>query len=157
MPLTAYTDIIPLIRAKKYLKLDDPELPHPDDDEVEEMINGALEFIEGYTNHIMYARDFTGHTGRIYNYPLNSITGFNEDDLSHYYQRNMDKCGIWPSYPDTVDYNAGYTELDQVPKSLVQAALQMLKVWYFESEKQVNTTLIPMSVMQTLDQKRRFV
>jgi len=157
MPLTSYLDIIPLERAKMYLRIDDPTEAHPDDSEIESMIKGAFRFIERYINHIMYARDFTGHTGRIYNYPLNSITGVNEADLSHYYQRNMDKCGISGSYPDTVDYNAGYLELEDVPDDLIQAALQMLKVWYFESEKQVNSTLIPISVMQSLDQNRRFV
>lgn len=157
MPLTSYLDIIPLIRAKTYLRIDDPTQPHPDDKEIESMIKGAFRFIERYTNHIMFAREFTGHTGRIYNYPLNSVTGLAEADLSHYYQRNMDKCGIWPTYAETVDYNAGYLELEDVPDDLIQAALQMLKVFYYESEKQQNSTLIPISVTQVLDTYRRFV
>jgi hypothetical protein len=33
----------------------------------------------------------------------------------------------------------------------------MIKVWYYESEKQVNTTLIPESVMQAIDVNRRFL
>ena len=129
-----------------------------DDDEIVSMIKGAFRFIERYTNHIMYAREFKGHKGRIYNWPVNTINGVEDQyPYAHYFQRNMDKCGIWPTYPDTVDYNAGYTELEDVPDDLIQAALQMLKVFYYESEKQVNSTLIPISVMQSLDQLRRFV
>lgn len=160
MPLTAYTDIISLERAKKYLRID-PGMDE-DNDEIVSMIKGAFRFIERYTNHIMYAREFTGHKGKIYDYPLNSVVGGTDTiDWDSYYQRNYDKIyGEYGTYiPATSisDYNAGYTELEDVPDDLIQAALQMLKVFYYESEKQVNSSLIPISVTQVLDTYRRFV
>jgi len=62
-------------------------------------------------------------------------------------------------FPDTktVDLNVGYETPDLVPDELIQAALQMIKVWYFESEKQVNSTLIPESVKEAIDVYRRFI
>ena len=33
----------------------------------------------------------------------------------------------------------------------------MIKVWYFESEKQVNSTLIPESVKEVVDLYKRFL
>jgi hypothetical protein len=61
-------------------------------------------------------------------------------------------------YPDvkTVDLSVGYG-VGEVPDELIQACLQMIKIFYYESEKQVNTTLIPESVKQIIDIYRRFL
>lgn len=154
--ITAYTDIISLSRAKNYLRIDDTLTE--DDEEITSMIKAAFQFIERYTNHIFIARDFSQYVPpKIYNYPINSVTGVDQVDWDHYYQRNMDKlCGEYTA-PTWTTYNAGYTDTDQVPEDFIQAALQIIKVWYFESEKQSNSTLIPISVTQSLDQLRRFV
>ena len=66
---------------------------------------------------------------------------------------------MYTIFPDvkTVDLNVGYETPDLVPDELIQAALQMIKVWYYESEKQVNSTLIPESVKEALDVYRRFI
>lgn len=154
--ITAYTDIISLSRAKNYLRIDDTLTE--DDEEINSMIKAAFQFIERYTNHIFIARDFSQYVPpKIYNYPINSVTGVEEEMWLHYYQRNMDKlCEDMPKALWTT-YNAGYTDTDQVPEDFIQAALQMIKVFYYESEKQVNSTLIPISVTQILDTYRRFV
>ena len=62
-------------------------------------------------------------------------------------------------YPDvkTIELNVGYIDPDNVPDEIIQSALQMIKVFYYESEKQVNSTLIPESVKMTLDSLRRFI
>lgn len=153
--ITAYTDIISFERAKTYLRIDE-DVANIDEQEIESMIKAAFLFIERYTCHLFGARDLSG-TKPIYNYPINSISGEpTEPDWSKYYQRNMDKLCYEPT--DTVyEYNAGYVNVEDVPDDFIQAALQMIKVWYFESEKQVNSTLIPISVTQVLDTYRRFV
>lgn len=158
MIITAYTDIVSLQRAKNYLRVDDTLTE--DDEEITSMIKGAFRFIERYTNHIFGARDFTNHSGKIYNYPINSIVGVDQFNWDNYYQRNYDKIyGEYGSFlPNSlVDYNAGYINSEDVPDDFIQAALQMVKVFYYESEKQVNSTLIPISVTMVLDSYRRFV
>jgi hypothetical protein len=157
--ITAYTDIITLSRARKYLRVDDTM--SEDDDEIVSMIKASFLFIERYTNHLFGARDLSQYVPpKIYNYPINSIEGVEQqdDDLSNYYQRNMDKlCYENRIVPVLTTYNAGYENVEDVPEDFIQAALQILKVWYFEAERQVNETLIPVSVRQVLDTYRRFV
>lgn len=147
----AYIDVITLETAKNYLKVDEDLID--DDALITSMINGALRFIEKRTNHIMFVQEkvYTGSCQvKVYDYPINSIvtdpTPFKVDFT------------LFTIYPDvkTVTLNVGYG-VDEVPDDLIQAGLQMIKVWYYESEKQVNTTLIPESVMQVIDINKRFI
>ena len=148
----AYIDVITLARAKNYLRID-TDLTE-DDTEITSMINGALRYIEKRTNHIMYAKDVT-YTGscqvKVYDYPINSVIT-NPAPIQYPYS-------LYVVLPDvkTVDLNVGYADPADVPDELIQAALQMIKVWYYESEKQVNSTLIPESVKEVIDIYRRFI
>jgi len=146
-----YLDVIALETAKNYLKVDEDLTD--DDALITSMINGALRFIEKRTNHIMFAQEkvYTGSCQvKVYDYPINSIV----TDPAPF---KVDFT-LFTIYPDvkTVTLNVGYG-IDEVPDDLIQAGLQMLKVWYYESEKQVNTTLIPESVMQVIDINKRFI
>jgi hypothetical protein len=147
----SYLNVISLQRAKDYLRVD---LGFNDDDlQIESMIKASLRFIEKRTNHIMYEQDKT-YTGvcqvKVYDFPINSIvtnpTPFNV---------NYSLFKIFPNDKEVV-LNVGYA-VGEVPEDLIEAALQMLKVWYYESEKQVNTSLIPMSVHEVLDIYKRFM
>jgi len=147
----SYLDVISLQRAKDYLRVD---LGFNDDDvQIESMIKASLRFIEKRTNHIMFEQDKT-YTGvcqvKVYDFPINSIittpTPFNV---------NYSLFKIFPNDKEVV-LNVGYA-VGEVPEDLIEVALQMLKVWYYESEKQVNTTLIPMSVHEVLDIYKRFM
>lgn len=151
----AYTDIIPLNRAKNYLRIDSTLTD--DDAEITSMINAALRYVERRTNHILFPRDNT-YTGpcqvKVYDYPINHtvlVSGAPEPFVVYY--------STFAVYPDskTVTLNVGYADPSMVPDELIQAALQMIKVWYYESEKQVNSTLIPDSVCEALDVYRRFL
>lgn len=148
----AYIDVITLERAKNYLRID---VDLTDDDiEITSMINAALRFIEKRTNHIMFARDIVYTQGcqvKVYDYPINSIV-----TTPAPYQVDF---STWVVFIDTktVELNVGYENAEDVPDELIQAALQMIKVWYYESEKQVNSTLIPESVKEAIDFYRRFI
>jgi len=147
----AYIDVITLETAKNYLKVDEDLTD--DDALITSMINGALRFIEKRTNHIMFIQEkvYNGSCQvKVYDYPINSIVTVPAPFKVDY--------SLFTIYPDvkTVTLNVGYG-IDEVPDDLIQAGLQMIKVWYYESEKQVNTTLIPESVMQVIDINRRFV
>lgn len=155
--ITSYLDIISVARAKIYLRIDDGM--NEDDNEIESMIKGAFLFIERYTCHLFGARDLEQFVPpRIYKFPINSIEDVPEEDLNNYYQRNMDKlCEEYRRAPKLVNFNAGYINTEDVPDDFIQAALQIIKVWYFESETKVNDTMIPVSVRMVLDTYRRFV
>lgn len=147
----SYLDVISLERVKNYLRVDSDLTD--DDNEINSMINASLRYIEKRTNHIMYEQDVV-YKGvcqvKVYDYPINSIV---TDPAPWFLERSM-----YTIFPDDkeVELNVGYA-LGEVPDELIQAALQMIKVWYYESEKQVNTTLIPESVKEVVEIYRRFL
>lgn len=155
--ITTYLDIITLERARIYLRVDDGM--NEDDAEIESMIKAAFLFIERYTCHLFGARELTQYVPpKIYKYPINSIDGEVVPDYNNWYQQNMDMlCEEYRRRSVLVSFNAGYVDTEDVPEDFIQAALQMIKVFYYESEKQFNSTLIPISVTQVLDTYRRFV
>jgi len=152
-----YLDIIALDRAKTYLRIDDGM--NEDDAEIESMIKAAFIFMQRYTNYIFIPTDIavTAYNScdewtKVYQYPINSMTPADA--------KNKVKPLYSLFYIDqSVDLylNVGYTDTADVPDDFIQCALQLIKVWYYESEKQANSTLIPISVTQVLDTYRRFV
>lgn len=149
-----YLDIITLPEAKIYLRIDDTQ--SITDDEIIQMIEGAISYVEKETNVIAYARDITydldeGERLRVYDYPINSVTGatlYQKKNLYSLYDKDGD---------DPVVLNVGFTDCEDYPKELKQAALQILKVWYYESETDQNSSLLPMSVKMAVDKNRRFI
>ena len=148
----AYIDVITLERAKNYLRIDTTLTD--DDAEITAMINAACSYIEKRTNLIFYPRNkvYKGSCQvKVYDYPINSIV---TTPTPFAYEQPM-----FTVYPDvkTVELNVGFTSPLDIPYELIQSCLQMIKVWYYESEKQVNTTLIPDSVKEAVDLNRRFI
>lgn len=155
--ISSYLDIISVERAKKYLKLDD-DTASADEQEIESMIKGAFRFLERVTNHIFVEREFTqldiqGYYAclptrvSVYNFPIISQNG----DIP------IQRWPLRSVYNYTpVTYVAGYASVTEVPDDFIQAALQMIKVWYYESEKEVNESLIPVSVKDVINTYRRF-
>jgi len=147
----SYLTVITLARAKNYLRIDSDLTD--DDAEITSMINASLRYVEKRTNRIMYPREETYKGScqvKVYDYPINSITTDPAPMMCDF--------STFAIFPDvkTVDLNVGYGA-GEVPDDLIQPALQMIKVWYYESEKQVNSTLIPESVKEALDVNRRFI
>lgn len=147
----SYLNVISLERAKNYLRLDTDMVE--DDSEIISMINAACLYVEKRTNHIFYAREisyFGACQTKVYDFPINAVIEATNPFVAHY--------ATFDLYPDakTVLLNVGYA-LGEVPDDLVQSCLQMIKVFYYESEKQVNSTLIPESVKQVIDVYRRFI
>ena len=152
--MTNYTDVISLERAKLYLKVD--ELQTVTDDEITSMINSALSFIEKRTGHIFKDKTKTYYSTAccnsvvVFDYPIdNTVT-----DLDIEYRQTN---AIVPTTFGSVTLSLGYADVDDIPNELIDAALQLLKVYFYESETQQNSTLIPMSVKEAIDVKRRFV
>lgn len=156
--MTNYTDVISLDRAKLYLKIDSGQTET--DDEITSIINSSLSFIEKRTNHIFKTRDKIYYKdcalvekATVYDYPINNPEGegFIENIV---YKTNK---AIVPTVNGFVTLNLGYSDVDDIPNELIDAALQCIKVWFYESEKQVNTTLLPLSVLEAIDVNRRFI
>lgn len=156
--MTNYTDVISLERAKLYLKVDASQTET--DDEITSMINSSLSFIEKRTNHIFKTRNKIYYKDcnlvektTVYDYPINNPEG--DGFISGIvYKTNK---AIVPTVDGFVTLNIGYSDVDDIPNELIDSALQLIKVWFYESETQSNTTLIPLSVMQSIDVNRRFV
>lgn len=147
----AYLDVISLERAKNYLRIDTSLTD--DDTEITSMINAACLYVEKRTNHILFPRDVVYNGScqvKVYDYPINSIV----TDPAPW----SVPFSLFTVFPDvkTVTLNVGYAT-NTVPDDLIQPALQIIKVWYYESEKQVNSTLIPESVKEALDLNKRFL
>lgn len=153
----SYLTVLPLATAKLYLRIDDAQ--NEDDLEITSMINSSLSYIEKETNHILFARekeyDLDEGCSRIYDYPINnqvSAETFETTRKALYTQYVAEDNTL-----DTLTLNVGYADPLNVPPELIDAAKQMLKVWYYEAEKQTNTTLIPEAVKQVINVNRRFI
>jgi hypothetical protein len=152
--MTNYTDVISLERAKLYLKLDAGQTET--DDEITSMINSSLSFIEKRTNHIfktknkIYYKDCAlVEQATVYDYPIQ-----NTGNLNIQYSTNK---AIVPTVNGFVSLTIGYDNLADIPNELIDSALQIIKVWFYEAEKQENTSLIPLSVLQAIDVNKRFL
>ena len=146
-----YNEILPLAEVKNYLRVDDDFTE--DDDAIERMVRSALGFIEQRTNHIFQLRENVEyfrndrHYLDIYDYPLTYSGDLTKLSYSNKVRFDADNV--------TID-SVGYASREDVPDALIEAALQMIKVLYFEAEKQSNTTLVPDNVHQILAAYRRF-
>ena len=146
-----YLEVLPLAEVKIYLRLEDDFLE--DDLSIERMIKSALQFIEKRTNHIFQLREnvtYSNECGKIvvFDYPVRFVNTDNVNIL--YYSDNI------KVFAESITANVGYLSLDDVPSALIDAALQMIKCFYFEAEKQANTTLLPENVLQIINTYRRF-
>ena len=144
-----YLEVLPLAEVKNYLRLEDDFTE--DDLAIQRMIKSALQFIEKRTNHIFQLRTDAKYTSNgncitVYDYPIR----YSGDDVVLYYS---DKVVF---HSKSIIADVGYLSIDDVPSALIDAALQMIKCFYFEAEKQVNTTLLPESVHQIINSYRRF-
>lgn len=146
-----YNEILPLAEVKNYLRVDDDFTE--DDQAIERMVRSALGFIEQRTNHIFQLRENVEYYRNnkqyldIYDYPITYTGDVTKLTYSNKLRFDADSVEI-----DSV----GYSTRASVPDALIDAALQMIKCFYYEAEKQANTTLVPDNVHQILAAYRRF-
>lgn len=149
-----YIEIISLNDAKQYLKVDDCQ--DQTDNEIIRMIKSSLSFIEKRTGHILKKRTNTYYALEhkeatvVYDYPIDNTVSLLDI-------RYRPLSAVVPTTNGKVELSVGYDSIDDIPSELIDAALQLIKVWFYESETQTNSTLIPKSVMEAIDVNRRFV
>jgi hypothetical protein len=144
----AYIDVLPLADVKNYIRVDIVE----DDADITMMINSAMEYIEKFTGHILYQRNMDylliNGCARVYDYPINdlvsptTVTGYLKPGYKFYQNTN--------TTDETLTLDMGYALASDVPDALLQVAKEMIKVWYFDQDKQIETSLIPNNVMNVL-------
>lgn len=147
--MSQYLDIITLEQAKLYLRIDDCQ--SETDTEIEQMIKSALAFCEKRTNHILFPRDkqyFGCVHVFVFDYPINNLPS--DAEQSQMYSKVYTSGG-------SVTLNIGYTDSEDIPSEIIDVALQIIKVWYYEAENKVNTSIIPATALEVLDTIRRFV
>ena len=144
---------ITIEQAKLYLRIDDT-LDPDQEAELQSMIDASETFIERKTGYILTPKDkLYGRSAdgciRVYDFPITEdLSGFDSEEKWNYTLiRNQ----------GSVLLNVGYATVSEIPQDLINAALMMLKVWYYESEKQVNTSLIPEAVRQVIWNRKRFI
>lgn len=150
-----YENIISVAEAKHYLRLDDD---FTDDDElIEDLIASVLEYITKQTNYVFkvqnktYRQDYDCNTF-IYDYPVN--TNDFRPNIPLYYSGYIKFVGA-----DVITASVGFSSKtdEGFPMALISCAKQMLSVYYYQAEKNENTTLLPLNVKETIDTYRRFI
>lgn len=147
-----YNEILPLPEVKNYLRLDADFTA--DDEAIERMVRAAFEHFEDNTGHIIALRENV-----VYNRP-------HGERWLDIYQRpvtytgeltKIDGFGVTKFDADTVTVTLGYTSRDKIKSKIIEAVLQMVKIFYFEAEKQIETTLIPESVNQIIHSEKHSI
>lgn len=146
-------DIITLSEAKVYLRIDDTLTE--DDNQILRMINSSLSYVEKYTN--VYLRPttkeyfFSNGLALVYDYPINTVSlDFERQEKQQY--------SILTSSSNKVSLNIGFTDVADVPSSLIDVAYEILDILYYQHEtgKSVKTDLSSVSVT-VLDEFKRFI
>ena len=150
--MTSYLDVISLEQAKLYLKID--TLQTETDAEITNMINSSLSFIEKRTGHIFKTKSKIYYSCAlvnsviVYDYPI--VTPPTNTQLR---QLNA----IVPTVNGSVTLELGYTDIEDIPSELIDAALQLINFWFYNSETQNAMNTIPDFVLTNIDINRRFV
>ncbi len=150
--------IISLDEAKVYLRVDDTLTE--DDNQITRMINGAFDYIERWTNLMVYARSksYLVQSGcaTIYDAPINVVvspeTGVSVDVKETYSNY------IISSTETELKLNVGYTTASNVPNDLIEVAYEIIDLLYYqhESGKTIDKDLSELS-KSILDKHKRFI
>ena len=148
-----YLEIIPLSTAKLYLKLDSGQTAT--DAEITSMIKSSLAYVEKRTNHILQAKEKIYYKDcalvqqvKVYDYPI-------QDAPANTIVRPL--YSIVPTVNDTVTLDLGYETINEVPQDLIDAALNIINFWFYNSETKNAENSIPNFVNTVLDINKRFV
>lgn len=149
--------IISLDDAKVYLRVDDTLTE--DDKQIERMINASFDYIEKWTNLLVYSRLktylFVDGCAKVYDYPINQLVEPTTADVER-------KNGF-SNYSTTLDtedlkLNVGYLKVSDIPKDLVDVAYELIDLMYYQhgTGKTIEKDLSMLST-NILNRHKRFV
>ena len=129
----AYIDVVTLAEAKTFLRVDDGFTA--DDTLITLLINVAGEYIERYTNHMLYSRnkDYVVFDGekRVYDTPITAVVDpASEDD---YEVAQYETYRVYSVSQDTITLTVGYDVAD-VPSGLKLEMLNLINDLYHGNE-----------------------
>lgn len=155
----AYLDVITLVEAKNYLRIDDTLTE--DDAQITRMINASLSFIESWTRIYVYARAKTyimvNGCVRVYDWPINSVTTPTEADMDNE-QKTLYKNFTYGIETSNLVLSIGITDPADVPPELKEVGFEIIDLMYYEHEsgKSYKKDLTSLSV-DILNRYRRFI
>jgi hypothetical protein len=148
----AFIDVVTLAEAKQYLRVDDSFTA--DDSLITLLINVSGDYIEKYTNHLLYARaktyQFYDSEVRVYDYPINSLTSPTdvESEVFSLYSLYGYSSG------DLV-LNVGYDVAD-VPAMLKAKMLEVIDAMYNGNDNS-SVTNVSSDLFESITLYRRFM
>jgi len=157
----SYIDVLPLDRVKTYLRIDDTQ--DDTDAELKSMINSALRYIENHTNVLVFDRDvdydvIDGEV-RVYDHPINSVVSpATSTEYEVETKRLYKNYTLLDSDVETLTLNVGYYSPSDVPDELIDLALVIIKVMFYEQEtNQSFKEMLPGWAVSIINQNRRFL
>ncbi len=148
----SYDSVLPLSEVKIYLRIDEDFTET--DGEIQKMRDAACSYIEKQTNHFLYNRSksYFKLEGDIfidvYDFPINNIPS----GVDKFMYANKTRYDA-----NSIELNVGYEDPTEIPSELIQVALQIIKYWYFDSESNVSTNIIPQELKNILFSYKRFI
>lgn len=152
----SYNDVLPLNEVKLYLRIDEDFTEV--DSEIGYMRDSACEYIEKFTNHLLYQREKTYELKHgekyidVFDYPI--LASSKPTGVTNFLYSTKTSFAT-----DFVTLTVGYASRADVPSSLIQIALQIIKFWYYDSEiKDINNMIeIPTDIKNILFSYKRFI
>lgn len=140
-------DVITLEQAKEFLVVDFDDR----DAEITRHIKSAIGYVETYTNVMLYSRTksyvLTGCSLEIYDAPITFVTA----DLKT--RQNVLSVTVIGQANDTVNATVGYSDVNDVPGQLIEAAYKLLT--YLFENRDIYSAGLPWDVQMLLNQWRR--
>lgn len=148
--MTSYLDVIPLDKAKKYLKVDAGQIET--DNEITAMINSALSYIEKRTGWQMLTKTKPYYGAEfvvVYDYPITTTPTEQWVTKSNY--------SIIPTVNGQVVLSVGIGAVSDMPPELIDAGLQIISFLFYNSETNGAENSIPDFINGMIDVNRRFI
>lgn len=156
----AYLDVISLPEAKVYLRVDDTLTA--DDNSITRMINGALGYIERYTNVLVFDRTITylmiDGAVSIYDGPINSVVSPTVANGLDVERKNNYNNYCFESETIDLKLNVGHENTSDIPQDLIDVAYEIIDLMYYEHEtgKDFKKDISSLS-REILDSHKRFI
>ena len=153
----ACLDIISLPDAKVSLRVDDTLTE--DDNSITRMISGAFDYIERWTNLMVYSRSksYLIQSGCVvvYDYPINQLI---EPTTAVREQKNTYSNYAISTTDTELKLNVGYTKAVDVPNDLIEVAYELIDLMYYQHEtgKTIDKDLSELS-KNILNKHKRFI
>jgi hypothetical protein len=152
-----YLNVITLSDAKLYLRVDDTLTE--DDTQITRMIEGALSFIEKWTNVLVFDRlkmyRLIDGCIRVYDYPINQLV----DPVDATSERmTLYTTFAYGSNNSDLSLNVGFTNPADIPPELIDVAFELIDLMYYEHEtgKSFRKDMSSLSI-DMLNQNKRFI